>query len=112
VTAQALAPVTLDTSRGRWTIAAKHTAPDGDIDVVLAFRPHACPAKRCLYGYRHTAVTGWRQVAGGFGYWVGPAVRAIAAESETWPIAHAALLPLLAVASELPDQPATPGGDQ
>jgi hypothetical protein len=98
--------MTVDSRRGQWTIAAKHTSGDAVVNVLLAFRPAHPPRTRRLYGFRRTSA-GWVQVAGGHGYWVAPALRDLMREPETWPITHTALLPLLGTAAELPDHPAT-----
>jgi hypothetical protein len=108
MTATTDAPTTLDTPRGHWSIAAKHTHPKGQaVDVVLCFRTATPPCTRRLYGFRNTG-DGWRQVHGGHGPNVAAAVRAVAREDATRPIVHVALIPLLVAAATMPDHPAVP----
>ncbi len=106
------APTTYVSSRGVWSIAAKHTRSDGGLDVVLAFRPNTPALNRRLYGFRYTPVAGWRQVLLAHPYTVPGAVRGLADGTDTRAIAYRALVPLLDAAAGLDDHPALPAAHQ
>ncbi|MBG0828498.1 hypothetical protein HS041_12040 [Planomonospora sp. ID67723] len=95
---------TLTTPRGVWSIAAKHTRPGGDVDVVLVFRPTGNVAGT-HFGYRYDRASDrWTQVLGA---WLArhDAVREVAKRTRVQVLVYRDLVPLLCIAATVTDFP-------